>query len=56
MWCIESGFVGPLQHSRLVESGLDGAQRLGTAGTVAVIGAVVLVASVVLAVLRSLLT
>ncbi len=52
----ESGFVGPLQHSRLVQSGLDAAQRLGTAGSVAVIGAMVLVASVALAVLRSLLT
>ncbi|MDT7737231.1 MAG: putative rane protein, partial [Mycobacterium sp.] len=52
----ESGAVGPLQHSRLVESGLDAAQRLGVAGTVGVIGALVLVASVLLAVLRSLLT
>ena len=52
----ESGFVGPLQHSRLVESGLTAAERLGTASTVAVIGGVILVASVLLAVLRSLLT
>ena len=52
----ESGAVGPLQHSRLVESGLNAAQRLGVAGTVGVIGALVLVASVLLAVLRSLLT
>ena len=52
----ESGAVGPLRHSRLVESGLDAAQRLGVAGTAAVIAALVLLASVVLAVLRSLLT
>ena len=52
----ETGAVGPLQHSRLVQSGLDAAQRLGAAGSVAVIGALVLVASVMLAVLRSLLT
>jgi putative membrane protein len=52
----ESGFVGPLQHSRIVESVIDDAERLGTAGTVAVIGGVILVASVLLAVLRSLLT
>ncbi|MFZ0903639.1 MAG: PH domain-containing protein [Mycobacterium sp.] len=51
----QSGFVGPLQHSRLVASGLAAAERLGVAATVAVIAAVVLVASVLLAVLRSLL-
>jgi putative membrane protein len=51
----QSGFVGPLQHSRLVESGITEAERLGVAATVAVLAAVVLVASVVLAVLRSLL-
>jgi putative membrane protein len=52
----QSGAFGQLQHSRLVKSWLDAAERLGVAGTVAVIAAVVLVASVVLAVLRSLLT
>jgi putative membrane protein len=52
----ESGAVGPLQHSRLVESALAAAQRLGTAGTVEVVGALILVASVLLAVLRSLVT
>jgi putative membrane protein len=52
----ESGFVGPLQHSLIVESAITDAQRLGTTGTVAVIGVVILVASVLLAVLRSLLT
>jgi putative membrane protein len=51
----QSGAVGPLQHSWLVESGLAEAQRLGVAATVAVIAAVVLTASVLLAVLRSLL-
>ena len=52
----ESGFVGPLQHSRIVESVIDEAQVLGTTSTVAVIGVVILIASVLLAVLRSLLT
>jgi putative membrane protein len=52
----QSGAVGPLQHSRLVVSALEAAQRLGIAATVAVIAGVVLVASVLLAVLRSLLT
>ncbi|MBV8862959.1 MAG: PH domain-containing protein [Mycobacterium sp.] len=52
----QSGFVGPLQHSRLVESGLTAVQKLGVAATVAVIVAAVLAASVLLAVLRSLLT
>jgi putative membrane protein len=52
----QSGFVGPLQHSRLVESGLAAVQKLGVAATVAVIAAAVLVASVLLAVLRSLVT
>src|ERR1700753_3225606 len=52
----ESGFVGPLQHSRPVESALSAAQRLGTASTVEVVGVVILLASVLLAVLRSLLT
>jgi putative membrane protein len=52
----QTGVVGPLQHSRLVKSGLEAAQRLGAPATVAVIAAVVLVVSVVLAVLRSLLT
>ncbi len=52
----QSGVVGPLRHSRLAESGLQAAQRLGLPATVAVIAAAVLVASVLLAVLRSLLT
>ena len=52
----ESGFVGPLQHSRIVEAGLKEAETLGTATTLAVISGAILVASVLLAVLRSLLT
>jgi putative membrane protein len=52
----ESGFVGPLQHSRPVEAMLAAAQRLGFATTVEVLGGAILLASVLLAVLRSLLT
>jgi len=52
----QSGFVGPLQHSRLASSVAEAAQRLGFATTVAVAAAVVLAASIALAVLRSLLT
>ena len=52
----QSGFVGPLQHSRIVSRCSTRPQRLGTTKTVAVIGGAVLVASVLLAVLRSLLT
>jgi putative membrane protein len=52
----QTGAVGPLRHSRLAESALQAAQRQGIAATVAVIAAVLLVASVLLAVLRSLLT
>jgi putative membrane protein len=52
----QTGAVGPLQHSRLAESALEAAERLGIAATVAVIAGVVLVAALLLAVLRSLLT
>jgi putative membrane protein len=52
----QTGAVGPLQHSRLAQSGLEAAQRLGVPATVAVIAAVLLVVSVLLAVLRSLVT
>jgi putative membrane protein len=52
----QSGFIGPLQHWRPIESALKAVQRLSVAGTVGVVVLVVLVASVVLAVLRSLLT
>lgn len=45
-----------LQDSELAESGLDIAQRLGAAVTVVLVAVVVLVASVLLSVLRSLLT
>ena len=52
----QTGAVGPLQHSRLAQSALQEAQRLGVAATIGVIAAAVVVASVLLAVLRSLLT
>jgi putative membrane protein len=52
----QTGAVGRLQHSRLAASALQAAQRLGIGATIAVIAAVLLVASVLLAVLRSLLT
>lgn len=52
----QTGFAGPLQNSRLGRSGWDAAQRLGAAPTVAAILAAVLVVSMVLAVLRSLVT
>jgi putative membrane protein len=52
----QSGFVAALQHSRLTQSGLDTAQRLGIAVTVVVVAGLVLIASMVLAVLRSLVT
>jgi putative membrane protein len=52
----QSGLIGPLRHWRPVESTLTAVQQLGVTGTIGVIVAVVLVASVVLAVLRSLLT
>src|ERR1700759_5454417 len=51
----ESGFFGPLQHSRPIESALAAAHRVGTASPVEVVGGVILLASVLLAVLRSLL-
>jgi putative membrane protein len=52
----QSGLIGPLQHWRPIESTVTAVQRLGVASTVGLIIAVILVASVVLAVLRSLLT
>lgn len=52
----EYGFVGPLQHSPIVTSLLDASRRLGTVNTAAVAAGVIVVASVVLAVVRSLLT
>ncbi|HZC90828.1 MAG TPA: PH domain-containing protein [Mycobacterium sp.] len=52
----QSGFIGPLQHSRLFQSGVQAIQQLGVTRAVAVIAATLLVASIGLAVLRSLLT
>jgi putative membrane protein len=52
----QSGFVGPLQHWRPIKSALNAVQGLSMASAVGVIVVVVLGASVVLAVLRSLLT
>jgi putative membrane protein len=52
----QTGAAGPLQHSRLAQSGLEAAQRLGVPATVALIAAVLLVVAVLLAVLRSLVT
>lgn len=52
----QSGFAGPLQHSRIAQATLDYVARWGTVTTIAVAGVAVLVASVLLAVVRSLLT
>lgn len=52
----QTGLAAPLQNSRLGRSGWDAAERLGVAPTVAAIAAAVLLVSVVLAVLRSLVT
>lgn len=52
----QMGVEAALQHSDLARSGLDLAQRFGVAATVAVAAVLVLMFSVVLSVLRSLLT
>lgn len=52
----QSGFAGPLQHSRIARWALDYGERLGTVNTVAVLGGALLVVSVLLTVLRSMLT
>jgi putative membrane protein len=52
----QAGVGAALQDSRVAQSGVDAAERFGVAASVAVIGAAVLVASVVLSVLRSLVT
>jgi putative membrane protein len=52
----QAGFGDALRRSRIVREGLDAAERFGAAATVAVVVGLVLVASVVLAVGRSLLT
>jgi putative membrane protein len=52
----QAGLGAALQHSRLAESGRDAAERFGVIASVAVVVAVVVFASVVLSVLRSLVT
>ncbi|MFA5708289.1 PH domain-containing protein [Mycolicibacterium sp.] len=52
----QAGFGAALQESTVVQSGLDAAERIGAAATVAVVVGVVVLASVLLAVGRSLLT
>jgi putative membrane protein len=52
----QAGAGAALQDSRLARSGLDAAERFGVAASVTLAGVVVLVASVVLSVLRSLVT
>jgi putative membrane protein len=52
----QAGMGAALQDSRLARSGLDAAERFGVAATVAVVVVGVLLASVLLSVLRSLMT
>ncbi|MGV0836710.1 PH domain-containing protein [Mycolicibacterium thermoresistibile] len=52
----QMGADAVLRNSELAQSGLDVAQRFGVAATVAVVAVLVLMASVLLSVLRSLLT
>ncbi len=52
----QAGAGAVLENSRIAQSGLDAAQRFGVAASVAVGVVVVLVASVLLSVLRSLVT
>ena len=52
----QAGAGAVLQNSRIAQSGLDAAERFGVAASVAVGVVVVLVASVLLSVLRSLVT
>ena len=52
----QAGVGAALQNSRLAQSGVDAAERFGVIASVVVIGVAVLVASVVLSVLRSLVT
>jgi putative membrane protein len=52
----QAGGDGTLSNSTLAQSGLDAAQRFGVTATAAATGIVLLVASVVLSVLRSLVT
>jgi len=52
----QAGVVAALQDSRLARSGLDAAERFGVFASLAVVVVTVLVVSVVLSVLRSLVT
>ena len=52
----QAGVFVALRKSRVAQSGLDAAQHFGIAASAAVVAVVVLVASVVLSVLRSLVT
>ncbi|HTI75204.1 MAG TPA: PH domain-containing protein [Mycobacterium sp.] len=52
----QAGAGAALQDSRLARSGLDAAERFGVAASVTVVVVVVLIASVLLSVLRSLVT
>lgn len=52
----QAGLGAALEHSRLAESGRDATQRFGVVASAAVVVAVVLLVSVVLSVLRSLVT
>lgn len=52
----QAGAGAALQNSRLAQSGADAAERFGVVASVVVIGVAVVIASVVLSVLRSLVT
>ncbi len=52
----QAGAGAALENSRLAQEGVDAAERFGVVASVVVIGVAVLVASVVLSVLRSLVT
>jgi putative membrane protein len=52
----QAGLGAALEHSGIAESGRDAAQRFGVIASVAVVIAVVVIASVALSVLRSLVT
>jgi len=52
----QAGAGAALQNSRLAQSGVDAAERFGVVASVVVIGVAIVIASVVLSVLRSLVT
>jgi putative membrane protein len=52
----QAGVGAALQNSRIAQSGVDAAERFGVVASVVLIGAAVVVASVVLSVARSLVT